>query len=82
MLSIRCTIALNHEEIGEYSQRISKIKSFINKYNWKRKKGAIRKDDLKKLEKNNPKIALNMLYVKKLHICPACTSNFNLTLRY
>ena len=26
-------VALNHEEMGKYSERITKIKSFINKYN-------------------------------------------------
>ena len=35
MLSIRCTVTLNHEEIGKNSQRISKIKHFISKYNWR-----------------------------------------------
>ena len=25
---------LNHEEIGTHSERIAKIKPFINKYNW------------------------------------------------
>ena len=33
MLSRRCTVALNHEEIKEDPQKITKIKSFINKYN-------------------------------------------------
>ena len=28
------TVALNYEEIKKDSQRITKIKSFINKYNW------------------------------------------------
>ena len=28
------TIALNHEETGNKSQRISKIKPFVNKYNY------------------------------------------------
>ena len=30
------TVALNYEEIKEDPQRITKIKSFINKYNWQR----------------------------------------------
>ena len=34
MLSIRCNIALNHEEIKKGSQGIAKIKPFINQYNW------------------------------------------------
>ena len=29
------TVALNHEEIGSNPQRITKIKPFINTYNWK-----------------------------------------------
>ena len=29
------TAALNHEKIGKDPQRISKIKPFINNYNWK-----------------------------------------------
>ena len=28
------TVVLNHEEIGKHSQRITKTKSFINKYSW------------------------------------------------
>ena len=28
------TVVLNYEEIGQRSERIKKIKSFINKYNW------------------------------------------------
>ena len=28
-------------------------------------------DDWKKLEKNNPTIALNVLYIKEKEICPA-----------
>ena len=28
------TVTLNHEEIKKYPQRITKIKPFINKYNW------------------------------------------------
>ena len=30
------TVALNHEEVGNNSQRKSKIKLFISKYNWNR----------------------------------------------
>ena len=28
-------VELNHEEVGKYSQKISKIENFINKYDWK-----------------------------------------------
>ena len=59
------TVALNHEEIAKHSQRISKIKPFINKYNWKEKNFPSEKDDWKKIEKNNVTFALNVLYAKK-----------------
>ena len=44
-------------------QRITKIKSFINKYNWKEINFLSEKDDWKKFEKKT--IALNVLYAKK-----------------
>ena len=37
MFSNVITVALNHEQIVKASQRVSKTKPFINKYNWKRK---------------------------------------------
>ena len=36
------------------------------------------KDDWKKFEKNNPTIALNILYVKNENICPDFNSKHNL----
>ena len=59
------TVALNHEEIGKKSQRISKIKHSINTYNSKGINYPSGEDDWKKFEKNNHKIAFNVLYVKK-----------------
>ena len=29
-------VALNHEEIGKYFEKITKIKPFINKYKWEK----------------------------------------------
>ena len=46
-------------------QRITKIKPFINKYNWEWINFPLEKDDLKKFEKNNVTIALNALYIEK-----------------
>ena len=46
------TVALNHEEVGKYRERITKIKSFIYKYNKKNIKFPSKKDDWKKFEKN------------------------------
>ena len=59
------TIALNHEEIGKKSQRISKIKLFIDKYNWEGVNYQSRKDYWKTFEKNNLTIALNVFMLKK-----------------
>ena len=59
------TIALNHEKIGSNHERITKTKSFINKYNWEEITFPSEKDDWKKFEKNNVTIALNILYAKK-----------------
>ena len=47
------TVALILEEIKKYLQRITKIKPFMNKYNWERKYVPSEKDDWKKIEKNN-----------------------------
>ena len=59
------TVALNHKEIRKYPQRKTKIKSFLNKYNWERINFPSEKDDWKIFEKNNVTIALNVLCVKK-----------------
>ena len=56
---------LNHEEIKKDWERITKIKPFINKYNWKGINFPSEKDDWKKIKKNNVTIALNVLYAKK-----------------
>ena len=39
------TVALNHERIGKKLPRISKIKTFIIKYNWKGIKYSSGKDN-------------------------------------
>ena len=45
------TAALNHEEIKKDPQRITKIKPFINKYNWEGINFPSVKDDWKKFDK-------------------------------
>ena len=59
-------------------QQITKIKPFINKYNWEGINYPSEKDDWKKIEKNNIAIALNVLYAKKEKIYPAYVSKHNL----
>ena len=55
------TVVLNHEEIEKHPQRITKMKTFMNKYNWE----DIHFSSEKMIEKNKVTIALNILYFKK-----------------
>ena len=57
------TVALNYEQIKNNPERISKIKSFIDQYNWKEIDFSSHRKDWKKFESNNKSIALNILYV-------------------
>ena len=74
------TLALNLDKINKNSQRISKIKPFIEEYNWKDIDFPSTSKDWKKFELNN-EVALNILYVphntKKIEI--AYKSKHNLT---
>ena len=56
------TLALNLDKIKRDPQRISKIKPFIDQYNWKDINFPSTSKDWKKFELNN-EIALNILYV-------------------
>ena len=44
-------------------QKISKLRLYINQYNWKGIKFLSDKEDQKKFEQNNKEIALNILFV-------------------
>ena len=57
------TVALNHQNIGKNSQRISKIKPFTDQYNWNEIDFPSEKKDWKKFEQKNKTIALNILFV-------------------
>ena len=74
------TLALNLDKINKHPQRVSKIKPFIDQYNWSDIDFPSASKDWKKFELNN-EIALNILYVlhntKKIHI--AYKSKHNLT---
>ena len=71
------TVALNYEKIKKDPQRITKIKSFINRYNWEGINYPSGKDDQKKLEKNNVTIAIIISYAKKEKIYPTYVSKYN-----
>ena len=45
-------------------QRISKIKSFVDQYNWKEIDFPSHSKDSKKFERNNETIALNILLIQ------------------
>ena len=59
------TVELNHEEIKNDLQRIKKIKSFINNYNWEETDFQSEKHDWKKFAENNVTITVNVLHTKK-----------------
>ena len=60
------------------SEIVSNIKPFINKYNWKGINYPSKLVDWKTLEKNDPVIALNILYIKEKEICAGYISKINL----
>ena len=55
------TAALNHQNIKDHPERISKLGPFINKYNWKDIEFPSHSKDWRKLECNNETNALNIL---------------------
>ena len=57
--------ALHHEEIKEDHQRISRLRPYENQYNWKGVKFPVSIKKIDKFEKNNPGIAVNMLFSNK-----------------
>ena len=64
---------LDYQRITKNPQRISKLKPYINQYNWKNIKFPSDKEDWKKFEQNNKEIALDILFVplNKKEIRPA-----------
>ena len=65
--------SLDYQTIKTHPERISKLKPYINQYNWKDIKFPLDKEDWKKFEQNNKEIALNTLFVphNKKEICHA-----------
>ena len=57
------TLALNFNNMDKHHQRISKIKPFIDNYNWNDINFPTAKKDWNKFEVNNKNLALNILYV-------------------
>ena len=57
------TVVLNYGKIKKDPQRISKIKVFTDKYNWKETDFPSHSKDWKKYDSNNKSIAPNILYL-------------------
>ena len=56
--------ALNNQTIETDPERISKLKPYINKYNWKGIKFPAGPEEWIKFERNNKAIALNILFIR------------------
>ena len=57
--------ALHHEEIKHNPERISLLRPYENQYNWKGLEFPVSIKKIDKFEKNNPGIAVNVLFSKK-----------------
>ena len=57
--------ALNYQIIESNPQRISKLKPYINKYNWEGINFPAGSKEWQKFEKNNNTITLNVLYIPR-----------------
>ena len=62
-LQYAITAGLNYRNIGHHSERISKLKPFIDNYNRKDVEFPSHSKDWRKFEQNNKTIALNILYI-------------------
>ena len=64
------TLALSFNKIDKNPQRISRIKPYIENYNWNGINFPATKKDWNRFEVNNKNVALNILYVntKKIEI--------------
>ena len=59
------------------SSKNFKYSNLFKKYNWKGINFPSKIDGLKTFEKNNPAIALNILWIKEKEICPPYISKNN-----
>ena len=69
--------ALHHEEIKYYLERISLLQHYEEQYNWNKLEFPLAIQKIGKFERNNPSIAINVLFNKKESICTICRSELN-----
>ena len=60
------TIALNYDRIENHPERLSKVKRFINQYDWSEINFPSHVGDWEKFELNNKSIALNVFVFHKV----------------
>ena len=65
MILIHCNRHLKSGRNRKTFWKNTKLKTFINKYNWEGRNSTSEKDDGKKFEKDNRTIALNVFHAKK-----------------
>ena len=71
--------AIHHKEIRKDSQRTSKLEPYSDRYNWTGIKFPTPINQCRKFERQNPSIALNVLYIEaEKRIKQAYISKFNL----
>ena len=70
--------ALHHEEIKKAHQQILRLRPYENQYNWKGVEFPVSIKKIDKFEKNNPDIAVNMLFSNKKNIYTAHRSKHNM----
>ena len=72
--------ALHHAEIDSHPERIENLEPFINRYNWDGITYPTQINQWSKFEKQNPTIALNILYIEgKKKVRQAYISKHNST---
>ena len=69
--------ALHHEDVGAHPERITKLQPFADRYNWGGLEFPMALNKIGKFEKNNPQVAINVLFVSKKSIYIARRSDFN-----
>ena len=57
--------ALHHEDIKHHPERISLLRSYEKQYNWKGHEFPVSIKKIDNFEKNNPDIAVNVLFSNK-----------------
>ena len=79
----QCSVVapLNHDKIPNHHERINNLTPFMDNYNWNDLEFPAGHKDCSAFKKNNPKIALNILYVpyKIKEIVPNYISKHNKT---